>query len=384
MTAQAHSSQNLKTASDGEERPKEHQKGGFSVPDSNEASLTTVGTSTDPVAYRIWDIVSHSPLENLWSFRGAPVVLVWKRTFSSVLDDNLLSRAAELGFYFLFALFPTLVSASSLLGLAARHASDLYASLLQYFALVVPPTAYGIVIQTFNQTAIASTRGKITLGFVAALWSASVGFSAIQDGMNAVYRVKETRPYWKARGSAILVTFVLSILVTLNLTVLLGGDFGAKYLHARFWHHALGNTTAFLLHAVAFVIAAGLLLLQLSIIYYYAPDVKKKKWRLTSPGAVFALLGWMVASVGFKIYLHFSNTYTVTYGSLGAVIVLLTWFYITGLMILVGAEINSEIEAVVLAKEIEARKGLDTANEVERVTNQLAVPVMSSGGPATP
>jgi membrane protein len=347
------------------------------VSNYKESSLTTVGTSTDPVAYRIWDIVSHSPLENLWSFRGAPVALVWKRTFSSILDDNLLSRAAELGFYFLFALFPTLVSASSLLGLAARHASDLYASLLQYFALVVPPTAYGIVIQTFNQTAIASTRGKITLGFVAAVWSASVGFSAIQDGMNAVYRVKETRPYWKARGSAILVTLMLSVLVTLNLAVLLGGDFGAKYLHARFWHHSLGNTTAFLLHTIAFIIACALLLLQLSLIYYYAPDLKQKRWHLTSPGAVIALLGWLVASVGFKIYLHFSNSYTVTYGSLGAVIVLLTWFYITGLMILVGAEINSEIQAVVTAKEIEARKGLDSVDVEERVKNQLSIPISS-------
>jgi membrane protein len=330
--------------------------GGCTVAEHKVDNSTSLLAPGDPLAYRIWDVVSRSPLENLWSFQGAPVGLVWKRTFHSILDDNLLSRAAELGFYFLFALFPTLVSASSLLGLAARHASTVYASLLQYFALVVPPTAYGIVIQTFNQTATAATRGKITLGFVAALWSASVGFSAIQDGMNAVYRVRETRPYWKARGSAILVTLMLSVLVTLNLAVLLAGDFGAKYLHARFWHHALGDATAFVAHAFAFAAACGLLLLQLSIIYYYAPDVKKKCWRLTSPGAVIALGGWIAASIGFKVYLHFSNSYTITYGSLGAVIILLTWFYITGLMILVGAEINSEIEAVVTAKEIEAAK----------------------------
>jgi membrane protein len=211
----------------------------IAVADHKEETLAPATGADDPLAYRIWEVVSRMPLEDLWSFRGAPAGLVWKRTFKSILDDNLLSRAAELGFYFLFALFPTLVSASSILGLAARHATQFYVSLLQYLALVVPPLAYGIVIQTFNQTAVAATRGKITLGFVAAVWAASVGFSAIQDGMNAVYRVRETRPYWKARGSAILVTLMLSVLVTLNLAVLLGGDFGAKYLHAYFWHYAL-------------------------------------------------------------------------------------------------------------------------------------------------
>jgi len=308
------------------------------------------------LAGRIWELVSRLPLENLWSFQGAPVGEVWKRSFLAVLDDNLLSRAAELGFYFLFALFPTLVTASSMLGLAARSASQIYSSLLQYLALVVPPSAYGIVIQTFNQTANASTRGKITLGFAAAIWSASVGFSAIQDGMNAVYRVRETRPYWRARGSAILVTVLLSVLVTLNLTVMLGGDFLARVVRAHIWHHALGFAAALSIHIVAAAAACGLLLLQLSLIYYFAPDLEHKRWHWASPGAVMALLGWLAASIGFKVYMHLSNSFTVTYGSLGAVIVLLTWFYITGLMILLGAELNSEIQAAVMEQKVKSHE----------------------------
>jgi membrane protein len=326
------------------------------VPEASASAAQGTSPASDPFVHRVWDVVSRSPLEDLWSFQGAPVWQVWKRTFNAVLDDNLFSRAAELGFYFLFALFPTLVSASSLLGLAARHASQVYDSLLHYLSWLVPPTAYGIVVQTFNETAIAATKGKITLGFVAALWSASVGFSAIQDGMNAVYRVKETRPYWKARGTAILVTLALSILITTNLAVLLGGDFGAHYLRAHFWHRSLGYVSSFALHLVAWIIASVLVLLQLSLIYYFAPDLQKKRWHWTSPGAVFALMGWILASVGFKVYLHFTNSYTVAYGSLGAVIVLLTWFYITGLMILLGAEINSEIQAAVIRKDIEQGK----------------------------
>lgn len=306
----------------------------------------------DPLAQRIWDQVARSPLGSLWSFEGVAPRLVWKRTFKALMNDDLFSRAAEMGYYFLFALFPMLVCASAVLGIAARGASGIYDSLLRYLALVVPPSAYNMVIDTFNQTARAATGGKLTLGLAGALWSASVGFSSIQDGMNTVYKVRESRPYWKARGSAILVTMLLSVLVTLNLAVLLGGDFMARLARHHFWHHALGLGAAVGLHLLEWIIACGLLLLQFSTIYYYAPDLKTKRWRWLTPGATIAILGWVVASLGLKVYLHFFNSFTVTYGSLGAVIVLLTWFYITGLMLLLGAEINAEIQAAVTEKQL--------------------------------
>jgi membrane protein len=261
-----------------------------------------------------------------------------------MLGDNLLSRAAEMGYYFLFALFPMLVCASSILGLAARQAAAIYDSLLRYLALVVPGSAYTMVIQTFNQTAAHASGGKLTLGLVAALWSASVGFASIQDGMNTVYSVKETRPYWMARGSAILVTVLLGVLASLNLAVLLGGDVLAKIVTLHLWHHALAVSAAIAVHVVQWSVASVMLLLQLSAIYYFAPDLKDKQWEWVTPGAAVAVVGWVVASLGFRAYLHFFNSFSITYGSLGAVIVLLTWFYITGLMILLGAEINSEIE----------------------------------------
>ena len=115
-----------------------------------------------------------------------------------MFDDNLLGRSAELGFYFLFALFPTLVTACSVLGLAARSAVHIYENLLQYLSIVVPPTALGTVLEAFNQTTAAASSGKLTFGLVAALWSASVGFSPFRTSLNVVYRVKETRPYWRA------------------------------------------------------------------------------------------------------------------------------------------------------------------------------------------
>src|ERR1700712_1536607 len=182
----------------------------------------------DPLRQRIWDHVSHSPVRDMWDFQGMSPWAIMKRTANAFMDDNLLSRAAELGYYFLFALFPTLVCASSILGLAAKKADTVYVALLHYLAIVIPHSAFQMVMETFNQTTQSATGGKITFGIVAALWSASVGFAAIQDTANMVYKVKETRPYWKAKGQAILVTVLLSVVITLTLAVLLLADYLVK------------------------------------------------------------------------------------------------------------------------------------------------------------
>ena len=323
------------------------------VPDRKDHTVAHV----DPLRQRIWDHVSHSPLHSLWDFQGVPAKIVFKRTFGAFMDDNLLSRAAELGYYFLFALFPTLISASAIVGLVARNTTEVYVKLLDYLALIVPPPAFQMVLETFNQTSKASNGGKITLGLAAALWSASVGFSAIQDTLNNVYKVKETRPYWKARGSSILVTILLSTLITVTLGSLLGGDFLVRYLQLHFasthlYGHFAQVAVVTTTHILAWLVAACLLMLLFGLIYYFAPDVKNKRWHWLTPGAAIGIAGWLLASVAFRVYLHFSPNYTVAYGSLGAVIILLTWFYITGLMILTGAEINSEIAAAVAEKKL--------------------------------
>lgn len=318
------------------------------VPDRKDHTVAHI----DPLRQRIWDHVAHSPLHSLWNFEGVPPQIVAKRTFNAFMDDNLLSRAAELGYYFLFALFPTLISASAILGLVARNTTQIYVKLLDYLALVVPHSAFNIVLETFKTTTEASSGGKITLGLAAALWSASVGFSAIQDTLNTVYKVKETRPYWKARGSAILVTLLLSLLITLILATLLGGDFLAHELRDHLTYHSASMAAVMLTRLLSWGAAAGLLVLLFALIYYFAPDRKNKVWHWITPGATIGILGWLFASVAFRIYLHYFPNYSVAYGSLGAVIVLLTWFYITGLMILTGAEINSEIAASVAEKQL--------------------------------
>ena len=283
--------------------------------------------------------------------------------------DNLLGRSAELGFYFLFALFPTLFSASSLLGLAARSASAIYIDLLHYLALVIPTSALGTVLATFSETTAAASSGKLTFGLIASIWSASVGVSAIQESLNTVYKVKETRSYFMARLSAIGVTILLSGIVTLILACMLGGDFFAAVARHSIGNHFFAALVALISRLIGWLFATALLTLSLAIIYYWAPNVRKHCWRWLSPGGAVGILFWLLASLGLRLYLHFFNVYSFTYGSLGAVIILLMWFYITGFMILLGTEINSEIEAA--------------AAEIRLTTTFPASPVISAANPSS-
>ncbi len=295
--------------------------------------------------HSIWDFVSRSPLRSQWNLQGVSATLIAKNTWQSLFSDRLFGRAAELGFYFLFALFPTLFSASSILGLAAQSASQFYDKLLSYLSLVIPTSALGAVLATFNETTAAATSGKLTFGLVAAIWSASVGISAIQDALNAVYKVQDTRSFLRARIYAIGLTIMLTVLVTLILTAMLGGDFIAALANHSIHFSLLAIAAASLARFIGWIVATCLLALAFEVIYYWAPDVKSRRWHWLTPGGSIAILGWVLASLGLRIYLHYFDTYSVTYGSLGAVIILLTWFYISGLMLLVGAEINSQIEA---------------------------------------
>ena len=308
----------------------------------------------NPKAQIIWDYVSASPLHSLWDLQGAPVLVIVKRTFKAFNQDNILSRAAELGFYFLFALFPTLVTATSILGLVARQASTIYVELLRYLALIIPHSAFLIVLDTFNQTTAAATGGKITFGLAAAIWSASVGFSAIQDTLNTVYKVKETRPFWKARLSAILVTLLLAVITTLTLATLLSADYLARFADRHIHQHLIRMVAVFSLRGSCWIITLSFITLFFAVIYYFAPDLKASRWRWLTPGAAIGILGWFASSLVFRAYLHYFDYFSLTYGSLGAVIILLMWFYITGLMLLLGAEINSEIEAAATEKRLHA------------------------------
>jgi membrane protein len=277
------------------------------------------------------------PKGSRWGLRVPIFRLVTQRSWTCLIEGDLTGRAAQLAYYFFFSLFPGLVAASSVLSFVATSGKAFSERLLAYLGSVIPASAYEVVADTFNQTTLASTGGKLILGVAIALWSASAGTAAIQEALNSVYRVKERRPFWKARLAAIGLTIFVGVLLIVALTVLLGGDIIAGYLTE---HLRAPLLFTILSRILSWPIAFEVISVAFAVMYYAAPDIREPKWRWITPGSFTGILLWLAASLGLRVYLHFFNSFSLTYGSLGAVIVLLLWFYLSGLSLLLGAQID--------------------------------------------
>ena len=265
-------------------------------------------------------LLYNSSVNSLWNMQGVPVKIVAGRTWNSLIADRIF-------------------------GIAARSAQQIYDRLLDYFALLIPTAALGTVLQTFNQTADASTSGKFTFGLIAAIWAASAGISAIQDTVNVVYKIHDSRSYITARIHAIGLTILLTLIVTGGLASMLGGDVVAALALRYVQDPMVEFSVSVAARIIAWALATALLSLTFAVIYYWAPDVTDRRWHWLTPGGAVGLMGWLLASLGLRVYIHYFKSFSPTYGSLGAVMILLMWFYMTGLMLLLGAEINSEIDA---------------------------------------
>ena len=276
-----------------------------------------------------------------WKLGGLSIAELGKRVWNSLNSDDVFNRAAGLAYYFFFALFPALILASAVFGLLAGPGTQLHDMLLQYMGTALPGSAFQMVQKVINETSKAAGGGKITFGLLASLWTASSAMAAVQDTLNAVYDVPEGRPLWKARGIAIALTIVCSILMIVALVIILYGNMLATFVGN---HIGLGTAVTMTWKIAQWPVALLFLAMVFSVTYYYAPDVEQRHWEWLTPGALVGMVTWIIASFGLRVYLHYFNSYSATYGSLGAVIILLTWFYVTGLMLLLGAEVNAEIE----------------------------------------
>ena len=276
-----------------------------------------------------------------WELGGLSLWELGKRVGRSANEDDVFGRSAQLAYYFFLALFPALIFFTALIGLLAHTGTQLHDSLLGYMQAAMPGSAYSLVQKVFEKTAQHSGSGKLGFGLIAALWSATSGMTALEDTLNAVYNVREGRPIWKTYGLAILLTIVCSILVIAALLVILYGNMLANFVAA---HVGLGPVAAWTWKIVQWPLAFAFLALVFSLIYYYCPDVEQRHWEWLTPGGIAGMVLWAAASFGFRVYLHYFNSYSATYGAFGAVMILLVWFYITGMMLLLGAEVNAEIE----------------------------------------
>jgi membrane protein len=271
------------------------------------------------------------------------VPLTWPQIFKRVLyeafwKDNCLALAAQLAYYFFFALFPALLF---LVALASYFPlTTLIDDLLRAMSGFMPPEALQLITDQMLKISGDREGGLLTLGMLLAVSSSSAAMVAIIDTLNAAYDVEEGRPWWKVRLTAILLTIAVAIFIIVSFAlVLVGPTMATSLADTMNLGPAFEWTWKILQWPVLFAIAS----LGIALIYYFAPDVQQE-WMWLTPGSFFATTLWLAASLGFKYYVANWGNYTEAYGLLGAVMILLLWFYISGLVILVGAEMNAEIE----------------------------------------
>ncbi len=280
-------------------------------------------------------------MASLWKLGGLTPKALAVRVWKEIQSDKVFDRAAELSYYFLLALFPLLILLTSVFGLVIGEETELRQKLFNYLAQVMPPTALQLTDATLREVSAASGGGKISFGVLATLWVASNGMGAITEALNVAYDVKESRPWWKQRLTAILLTIGLSILIITALIMVLAGSKIAHFIAANY---SFGSVFTWTWKILQWPVVLVFILLAFALIYYFAPDVKDQKWYWITPGSVVGVFLWLLVSFGFRIYLHFFDSYGKTYGSLGAVIILMLWLYLTGAAVLIGGEVNAEIE----------------------------------------
>jgi membrane protein len=262
-----------------------------------------------------------------------------KRVLWRIKEDEVFGRAAQLSYYFLLALFPLLLVLINLLGYMAQQGTEFRNQLITYLAAVMPSSAVTLVHTTLDEISAASGSGKLSLGLLAALWAASNGMGAISQTLNTAYNVRETRPWWLVRLISVLLTIALSVLIISALAIVLYGGSIGEVVATRY---GFGNLFTMVWGTLQWPIALAFVLATFNLIYNFAPNLTSRQRRWFTPGALVGVGMWLLISFAFRVYLNYFNSYSVTYGSLGALIVLMLWFYLTGVAILIGGEVNCE------------------------------------------
>jgi membrane protein len=270
---------------------------------------------------------------------GLRVADLCSKVWTGLGEDNVFGAAAELAFYSLLSLFPTLIFLTSLVGFLAGVRSYILAGL----GKVMPAEAMAIVDRALQDAVQRRSGGLLSLGIVGALWAASNGAHGLMETLNTAYGVRERRPLWRTWMIAVALTIGLSILVAGGSALIMFGDWLSSWITGFL---SLETRMTFVLRLADYPIGLALLLVGLESAYYLGPDTDQK-WRWITPGAVFAVVAASVGSVLFSVYLRFAPSYSATYGSLGAVIILMLWLYLVGLAVLVGGEINGLIDNAV-------------------------------------
>lgn len=273
----------------------------------------------------------HRPFSDV---TGLVAVEVWRK----ILVDEVFGRAAQLAFFWFFSLFPFLIFLTALASIL-RQDSRL-GTIITASGNFLPPEASDILVTTFNQVTASGHRGLLSFSALALIWAASAGMESIVTSLNRAYSASIIRPWWKEKITAVLLTigfgvFFLAAIILLSFSEQIGRQIATYF--------KLGEVFIVAWIYVKWPLITILALVGIELVYYFAPT-RKQRWRFFTPGTLFALGLWLVISFGFRLYVTGFSGFDVTYGTLGGVMMLQLWLYLTGVAILVGGEINSVLQ----------------------------------------
>ena len=271
-----------------------------------------------------------------------------------VVSNNVVNRAAELAFWFLLGFFPMLLSATSMVSMLSSAAGS-QSTLMKYVGEVLPSTATGLVRQVLAQTA---GGGRAWFSLLVALWSSSSATAGLIDTLNAIYDVKESRPWWRSRLLAVALAIAMGVLLTAALIIVVYGPVILRKI-------APGSAPFGIWNIAQWPAAAVLLISALLCLYRFAPDIQGQRWKWLFPGSIVAAAIWMIVSVLFKLYIRHFGDFGMLYGSLGTLVILMFWFYLSGIAILVGGEINATLEDAAASHSVPGAKRRGQGRPVE-------------------
>jgi len=269
------------------------------------------------------------------------------RTFGEILHlvlqkahaYDVMGRAAQLAYYLLFAMFPSLIFVAVLL--SALPMPKLFDELLTLLAGILPPPAFAVVRSTLEQTSGTRTGSVLSLSLLATIWASSSGMEALIGSLNSAYQATTTRGWWRDRLLAVALTLGLASFVIVSLLIVV---FGGVITNQIALKYGFGPGALLFWHLVQWPVAAAFVLFALDLIYYLAPNIRQR-WRWVTRGAAVALVAWVLTSVGLRLYLtRFSNFNA--YGAIGSFMMLMLWLYLTSAAILFGGVINGVLNSL--------------------------------------
>lgn len=250
-------------------------------------------------------------------------------------EDEVGALGAQLSYYCILAFFPFLIFVVSVLGFTSLSSDEFMQELVLFLPADTGQTVSGIL----EEVTANRSGALLSIGMLTTIWAASGGMGALMKGLNKAYDQKESRPFWKVRGMALLSTIVVAACIPIIMTLLIFGnvigDYAAMLLHNPVWFELAWS-------AVRYAVPVAGIGLVFWLLYWIVPN-RKLRLREAAPGALFTTVGWLVTSIGFAFYVDHFGSYTKTYGSLGGVIVLLIWLYISAMIVMIGGEINAAL-----------------------------------------